>query len=585
MDDERVAMVESRRRAEGLRAALEERGDGPVRLVQTHISWVLLTRALAFKLKKPVRLPFLDFRTLAARAHYSREEFRLNRRLAPALYLDVVDVCEGPSGLRLGGDGRVVDVALRMTRFRDGALWSERLAAGQLSAADVDALAQRLADFHRRAAVASIADRYGASAVQQRVNEGLIAAVDRLQDGPGAAELPIDWPRLRAWLQAEADSLEPQGDARHRNGHVRECHGDLHLANIVQLDDGPTAFDGIEFDADLRWIDPIEDVAFLVMDLGAHGAPALANRFLDGWLQATGDFEGLPALRFHLVRRALVRAQVAVLRRDQGATEPSARGFKDYLVVADKLSRGADARLAITHGLPGSGKSFVSQRLVEATAAVCARSDVERKRLFGLSALESSAARIAGGIYDRATTQRTYDRLLEIVRLGLAAGWPVIVDAAFLQRAERALFEALADAMKAPFSILDCVALLPVLHRRIAQRQAAGADASEADSAVLERLAEAAEPLDDNEALRAVVVDAGVTLDLESVARRWLDAQPRRCVREMRRLSPPSAAASRGRLDRTSLQKPRSVRRRRLPSRGRQVRRDRHGTGCRAPAG
>jgi aminoglycoside phosphotransferase family enzyme len=150
MDDERVAMVESRRRAEGLRAALEERGDGPVRLVETHISWVLLTRALAFKLKKPVRLPFLDFRTLAARAHYSREEFRLNRRLAPALYLDVVDVCEGPSGLRLGGDGRVVDVALRMTRFRDGALWSERLAAGQLSAADVDALAQRLADFHRR---------------------------------------------------------------------------------------------------------------------------------------------------------------------------------------------------------------------------------------------------------------------------------------------------------------------------------------------------------------------------------------------------------------------------------------------------
>ena len=525
MDDEKAAAVESRRRAEGLRAALEEQGDGPVRLVQTHISWVLLTRTLAVKLKKPVRLPFLDFRTLAARAHYSREELRLNRRLAASLYLDVVDVCEGPGGLRLGGDGRVVDVALRMRRFPDGALWSERLAARQLGAADVDALAQRLADFHRRAAVASSDDGYGAPALQKRVTDGLTAAVDRLQNEPGAAELPIDWPRLRGWLQAEARALVPHWDLRRHQGHVRECHGDLHLANIVQLDDGPTAFDGIEFDADLRWIDPIEDIAFLVTDLVAHGAPALAHRFLDGWLQATGDHEGLPALRFHLVRRALVRAQVAALRRDHVPAEPSACGFTDYLVVADKLSNAADARLAITHGLPGSGKSFVSQRLVEATGAIRVRSDVERKRLFGLGALESSAARVAGGIYDRSTTLRTYDRLLGAARLGLAAGWPVIVDAAFLRLVERTRFEALAAAMQAPFSIIDCVAPLPALHRRIAERQSAGADPSEADGAVLDRLAAVAEPLVAAEASRSVVVDAGEALDLETVARQWLDAR------------------------------------------------------------
>jgi aminoglycoside phosphotransferase family enzyme/predicted kinase len=525
MDDEKAAAVESHLRAERLRTALEERGDGPVRLLQTHISWVLLTRTVAIKLKKPVRLPFLDFTTLAARARYSREELRLNRRLAPSLYLDVVDVCEGPSGLRLGGDGRVVDVALRMRRFPDGALWSERLAAGQLQAVDVDALAQRLAGFHRRAAVASIDDGYGAPALQQRVTDGLTAAVDRLQDEPGAAGLPIDWPRLRTWLQAEAHALVPHWEARRRGGRVRECHGDLHLANIVQLDDGPTAFDGIEFDADLRWIDPVEDIAFLVMDLVAHGAPVLAHRFLDGWLQATGDHEGLPALRFYLVRRALVRGQVAALRRDQGPAEPSTCGVADYLVVADKLSRAADARLAITHGLPGSGKSFVSQRLIEATGAVRVRSDVERKRLFGLGALESSTARIAGGIYDPSTTQRTYDRLLESARLGLEAGWPVIIDAAFLRRAERVPFEALAAAIQVPFSIIDCVAPLPALHRRIAERQSAGADASEADGAVLERLAAIAEPLEPAEAARSIVVDAGVALDLGAVARQWLDAR------------------------------------------------------------
>jgi aminoglycoside phosphotransferase family enzyme/predicted kinase len=523
MDDEKLALAASRVRAERLRVALEERGDGPVRLLQTHISWVLLTGTLAFKLKKPVRLPFLDFRTLAARVHYSREELRLNRRLAPSLYLDVVDVCEGPSGLRLGGDGRVVDVALRMRRFPDGALWSERLAAGHLSAADIDALAQHLAGFHRRAAVASNGDGYGAPGVQQRVTDGLTAAVDRLQDEPGAVQLPIDWPRLRAWLQVEARALAPHWEFRRRNGDVRECHGDLHLGNIVQLDEGPTAFDGIEFDAELRWIDPIEDIAFLVMDLVAHGAPALAHRFLDGWLQATGDHEGLPALRFHLVRRALVRAQVAALRRDQGPAESPPSGY--YLVVADQLSRSADARLAITHGLPGSGKSYVSERLVEATGAVRARSDVERKRLFGLGALESSAARVAGGIYDRATTLRTYDRLLEAARLGLAAGWPVVVDAAFLRRNERAPFEALAASMQVPFTIIECVAPRRALHRRIARRQSVGADASEADSAVLERLAEIAEPLDDAEGARTVVVDAGVALDLESVARQWLDAR------------------------------------------------------------
>ena len=521
MDDERAAVAESRRRVEGLCAALEARGEGPVRLVQTHISWVLLTPTFAFKLKKPVHLPFLDFRTLAARCHYSREEFRLNRRLAPSLYLDVVDVCEGPGGWRFGAPGRVVDVALRMQRFPDGALWSERLADGKLGSVDIDALAQRLAGFHRDASVAADGDRHGTPERQRQVTDGLIIAIDALQKDPGAAELPVDWSRLRAWLQTESRRLAPHWEGRVRDGRVRECHGDLHLANVVQLEDGPTAFDGIEFDAGLRWIDVLDDIAFLAMDLIAHRAPALAHRLLDRWLEAIGDFEGLAALRFYLVRRALVRSHVAVLRRRQGATVPSTCGFADYLRVADALSRSADPRLAITHGLPGSGKSFVSERLVEATGAIRARSDVERKRLFGLGALESSGARIAGGIYDQATTDRTYARLLEIARLGLAAGWPVIVDAAFLRRAERERFETLALSMQAPHAVVECRAPLTVLQRRIAQRSSAGPDASEADNAVLERLAAVDEPFDAAERTRSIIVDADAALDVERVSCQW----------------------------------------------------------------
>jgi aminoglycoside phosphotransferase family enzyme/predicted kinase len=524
MEDEPEALAGSRMQVEGLRAALEACGDGPVRLVQTHISWVLLTPAHAFKLKKPVRLPFLDFTSPAARRRDSEEELRLNRRLAPSLYLDLVDVCAGPAGWSFGGPGPVVDVALRMRRFADGALWTERLADGSLGPEDIDALAQRLADFHAGAAIASVDDRHGTAERQSQVTCGLIAAIDALATEPGAGPLPIDWSRLRTWLQTEAGQLAPHWDQRVRAGRVRECHGDLHLANVVQLDDGPTAFDALEFDAELRWIDVLDDIAFLAMDLIAHRAPALAHRLLDRWLEATGDFEGVAALRFYLVRRALVRCHVAALRRRQGADGTPTCDAVDYLRVAEALSRSANPRLAITHGLPGSGKTHLSGRLVEAAGAIRARSDVERKRLFGLRALESSAERIAGGIYDRAATARTYARLLEIARLGLAAGWPVIVDAAFLQRAERAAFEALAASLHAPWTVLECLAPLAVLHRRLDERRAAGADASEADGAVLERLVQVDEPIDAAERARAIVVSADGPLDVEAVVRQWLAA-------------------------------------------------------------
>ena len=520
----RSALTVARARVSALHAWLQKGENRPVRLVETHISWVLLADSLAYKIKKPVRLPFLDFTTLAARRRYCDEELRLNQRLAPLLYLDAVNICESPEGPRFGGVGRVRDVAVRMRRFPDGALWSEKLAAGTLAPRHIDAMAQRLNDFHCAAAVAPPGSAFGSAASHARVTRRLVEAIEAWPPEGASPRADIDWPALRAWLSVQQQALAPLWEARRRGGRVRECHGDLHLANVLQLGDEATAFDGIEFDAELRWIDVLDDVAFLAMDLLAHAQRGLAFRFMNAYLEASGDYDALPALRFYMVSRALVRAQVTAIGQGQGVYSVARRGPADYLALASALSGSADARLAITHGLPGSGKSFVSQGVLEEAGAIRVRSDVERKRLFGLGALHSSHELVPGGIYDKSTTERTYARLREVAHGALGAGWPVVVDAAFLRHSERAQFAALAASLALPFSIFDCRATLGVLHRRLEQRHATAADPSEADAAVLELLSQSNEPLDECDRAIAIVVDAARPEPPATIAQRWLAA-------------------------------------------------------------
>ena len=520
-------MAIARQRVDALRESLQTDEAAPVRLIETHISWVLLSGVLAYKLKKPLRLPFLDFSTLALRRHFCEEELRLNRRLAPSTYLGVVDVCNSADGPRFGGDGEVLDVAVKMRRFPDGALWSEMLAAGTLASHHIDAMAQRLADFHHDAAVAAPGGEFGSAASHERVLQSLIEAIDVEQKEVANVGPDADWPALRAWLVSERQALAPLWATRLREGRVRECHGDLHLGNVAQIAGEATAFDGIEFDPALRWIDVLDDIAFLAMDLMANDRRALAFRFIDAYLQASGDYAGLPALRYHLALRAIVRARVigVVDRRSASADAIAAHGSAaQYLALAADLSTGADARLAITHGLPGSGKSFAAQAVLEAAGAIRVRSDVERKRFFGLGPLDKSQDHVPGGIYDATTTKRTYSRIATIAHVALAAGWPMVVDAAFLRRSERAEFAALAHALAVPFSIFDCQAEASVLRRRIEQRQAARADPSEADATVLCRSIETDEPLDDAEHARAFVVDAAQGMSPEALARRWYAA-------------------------------------------------------------
>jgi uncharacterized protein len=442
-------------------------------VVETHISWVLLAGDHAYKLKKPLRLPFLDYSTPERRRHFCEEEVRLNQRLAPSLYLGVSRITGSASQPQLDGLGTVLDHAVRMRRFPEGALFSERAAAGSLAAADVDGLADMLGTFHR-------------SAPERREPAGELALSARaLAALDGASPLFDAQQRtsLQGWIGRAAAEVDPLWQERRAQGHVRECHGDLHLANLLELDGEPAAFDCVEFDDALRCIDVVEDAAFTQMDLAAHGLPALAARFINGWLERTGEYEGLPGLRLCLVYRALVRATVGRLRGDGTGSL--------YAAQALAWARPAPACLAITHGLPGSGKTWRSQRWLEAQAGIRIRSDVERKRLFGLDALANSRAQ-GLAIYASDATERTYARLFSIARVAVRAGWPVVLDAAFLRIKERQAAHELARELGVPFSILDCDAPLEVLRARLAQRQG---DASEADAGVLENLRDAAQAL------------------------------------------------------------------------------------------
>ena len=247
-------------------------------------------------------------------------------------------------------------------------------------------------------------------------------------------------------------------------------------------------FDCIEFDPGLRWIDVLNEIAFLTMDLEERGRADYAHRLLNRYLEAKGEYRGLPLLAFYTVYRALVRAKVAAIRASQ--EHPASRlaelaNCDRYLACAVKATLPGKPTLMLMHGLAGSGKSWLAQQLLERLGALRIRSDVERKRLFGLSALTRSDCAVGDGIYDTAATKATYDRLVESASHILAAGYPVLVDAANLQAWQRAAFRDLAAARKVPFVILACTAPEALLQARLVSRQAAGCDASEADYAVL----------------------------------------------------------------------------------------------------
>lgn len=464
-----------------------------VELVQTHISWILLAGDFAYKIKKPLKLPFLDFSTLELRRARCVDELRLNRRVAPDLYLDVVGLFGTPHEPRFTGPGAPIEYAVKMRRFDQTGRLDLVCARRELHPAQLSDLADSVVAFHAGAAQAPPASRFGSSSEVLAPARDNFHDLSRLLPDPG---LRVRLDAVRGWTEAQFGQLAARMQARKSAGRVRECHGDLHLANLVLIDGRVRMFDCIEFNDDLRWIDVASDIAFTYVDLLDHGEPGLANWFVNEVLGRSGDYGAAEVLRFYAVYRAMVRAKVAAIRSTQ--THGSDNQAVEYIALAERLMAPPPRRLVITHGLAGCGKTVASSKLLQGdprASTLRLRSDVERKRLFGLTGDQRSHSGTGTGIYAPDAHLRTYTHLLALAQMLLRAGWSVVVDAAFLRHTERMRFEALAKDIGVVFAILAPQATPVELRQRIQARSDRGRDASEATLEVLEQQMRQIEPL------------------------------------------------------------------------------------------
>jgi aminoglycoside phosphotransferase family enzyme/predicted kinase len=467
-----------------------------VERIETHISSVLLAGEYAYKIKKPLNLGFLDFSTLEDRRHYCEEELRLNARLAPDLYLEVVPIGGTPAAPELGARDGVFEYAVKMRRFDQSRLLDRLLAGPGLDPVLMDRIATRMAQFHEVAAVAEADSPFGTpEAVLAPMLQNFEQLRPLLNDPDQLAQLE----RLEAWTRARHEALAPLLARRKAEGCVRECHGDMHLGNMAMVDDELAIFDGIEFNDAFRWIDVMSELAFLTMDLDDRGAQALSNRVLNAYLEASGDYPGLALLRFYQVYRALVRAKVASIRLGQGGLDEDERAgilraYQSYADLAERYTMPPRAGLFITHGVSGSGKTTTGSELVEGLGLIRLRSDVERKRLAGLAPLDRATAPPGEGLYGPEADARCYARLLELAGVIAEAGHTVLVDATFLARARRLPFQALAEQRGLPYAVLVFEADTDQLRARILARQDADDDASDAGVEVMEAQLQRREP-------------------------------------------------------------------------------------------
>ena len=478
-------------------------------VIETHISWVILTGDYAYKIKKPVNLGFVDFSTLARREHFCNEELRLNRRFAAELYLDVVAIRGTRTQPCLAGDGAVIEYALKMREFTQSSLLNSYASEQRLLPAHIDAMADVIADFHERAQHADDDTAFGCCDTFLKWSRENFRHIEAVLPGH---VLPGGFEALKKWCLSLCDTHQDRMNERLANGFVRECHGDLHLGNMALIDGQITLFDCIEFNAELRWIDTASEIAFLAMDLQAHGYPGYCWRFINRYLQACGDYSSVALLRHYLVYRALVRAKVEALRvqpPDSAAPNKPAsyRDVSVYLDLATAWSTDTRPALLIMHGFSGSGKSTCARQLVEALGAIQVRSDVERKRLFDLDPYATSASATGQGIYTVDASEQTYDRLAELARTILQAGYTTIVDASFLKASQRDQFTRLASQYEVPHMFITCGAAESVLRERIRQRAAHGTDPSEATLDVLQQQIQSHDPLTEEEQAHALAPD------------------------------------------------------------------------------
>lgn len=465
-----------------------------VEVRQTHISAVFLAGHHAYKVKKPLDLGFLDFRTLADRRHFCAEEVRLNRRLAPDVYLGVVPITRGGGRYRVAGPGEPVDYAVWMRRLPDDHCLAADLARGLLEPAALADVGRRLAAFHAAAAGGSEVARWAdLETVAFNARENFAQWAPYI----GRSVSPAVFARLRDLTEAALARLAPCIGSRAARGLPRDTHGDLRLDHVYRFPEAlgheVVVIDCIEFNERFRCADPVSDLAFLAMDLMSHGRPDLAEALTEAWFAASGDEEGRAVLPFYLAYRAVVRAKVDSMALDerelpaaQRAAElarAQAYGLLALGALAPPVERPA---LLLVAGLPGTGKSRLAAALSEAANFSLVATDVTRKRLGGVRWGPDVPPEAHPELYSADWDERTYSACLAEAELRLLNGERVIVDGTFRAACRRGAFLDLARRLTVPALVLICQAPPAVARARLDARRG---DPSDATWAVYEQLA------------------------------------------------------------------------------------------------
>lgn len=456
----------------------------PIGLIQTHISYVLLTGDYAYKIKKPLDFGFLNYTTLELRKHFCEEELRLNQRGAGDLYLAVLPIVKLGEGFTLSDiaedagspTGETVDYTVRMKQFPQDTLLSEMFARGDLTEALLDQLAVTVADFHKQADTSDYIRSFGeVAAIRAAFDENYEQTAGFI----GGPQTQQQFEATQAYTDhffAEQVDLLAQ---RRTQNWIRACHGDLHLGNICLWQDKLYLFDCIEFNEPFRLVDVMYDVAYIIMDLAVAGETALATTFLNAYVEQTGDWEGLQVLPLYVSRQAYVRAKVTSFMLNDPAistdekTQVSQQAAPYYRLAYDAM-QSKPGRLFLMAGLSGSGKTTAARQWAKQVGAVHIRSDAVRKHLAGIPLM----ARGGDELYTPEMSQKTYDRLLSLGVTLSQAGYAVILDAKYDRKDKRQAAISQAQARGIPLQILHCTAPDAILRDRLQQRRGDIADAT-----------------------------------------------------------------------------------------------------------
>lgn len=444
----------------------------PLQLIQTHVSYVILTGEYAYKIKKPVNFGFLDYSSLEKRQHFCQEELRLNRLGAAELYLDVLPVTE----TGIGGAGEPIEYLVKMRQFPQDTLLMAMFERGELSEELVIELAKTIARFHAKTATSDYIRSFGKV---ERVREAIDQNYEQSEKYIGIAQTQAQFDDCRQYTDRLFANCQHWFDRRIAQDKIRECHGDVHLNNIAYWKHQLLLFDCIEFNEPFRFVDVMFDVAYIVRDLDSGDRSDLATLFLNTYLEQTGDWEGLQVLPFYVNRQAYVRAKIVSFLLDDPAVSTADKAWAQktaaqFYQLAWRYCQPQQGQIILVSGLSGAGKSTTARTLAKQTGAIHLRSDAVRKHLGGIAVDDRGDA----SLYTPEMHEKTYARLLELGLLLAESGYTVILDAKYDRQHYRQAAIDLAQSHQIPLQILFCDAPIEVRRDRVAKRTGDIADAT-----------------------------------------------------------------------------------------------------------